>query len=96
MERVVSTDGQEPDWSTIRARIAACGVALQMRMIDNMPAFPDEGPEPNWQELRVSLGHGMITIRREPGRFRVIVWGNADPETVRDQELLVKVISTNE
>ena len=63
-----------------------------MRMIDNMPASPDEDPEENWQELRVSLGHGMITVRREPGRFRVIVWGNADGATQRDQETLAGVI----
>src|SRR5262245_48531339 len=52
MERTVQVEGQGPDWSTIRSRIAASGFALQMRMIDNMPAFPDEEPEPNWQELR--------------------------------------------
>jgi len=88
MERVVQVANPEPSWSTIRERLVASGVAVQMRMIDNMPAFPDEEPESSWQELRVTLGHGMITIRREPGRFRVIVWGNADAETVRDQELL--------
>jgi hypothetical protein len=62
-----------------------------MRMIDNMPAFPDEEPEEGWKELRVSLGGGMITLRREAGRMRVVVWGNADAALQQQQELLTRV-----
>jgi hypothetical protein len=60
-------------------------------MIDNLPAFPDEEPEPGWRELRVSLGGGMLTLRREPGRWSVVVWGNADEALRRDQDLLARV-----
>jgi hypothetical protein len=30
----------------------------------------------------------MVTLRREPGRFRIIVWGNADEALKRDQDKL--------
>jgi hypothetical protein len=88
MERVVTFPGPEPSWPSVRDRIVAAGGTVQMRMIDNMPAFPDEEPDGNWRELRVSLGAGMVTVRRETGRLRVIVWGNADEALRRDQELL--------
>lgn len=90
MERVIMFPNAGPTWPAVRDSIAAAGAQVQMRMIDNMPSFPDEEPEEHWQELRVSLGGGMITLRREPGRMRVIVWGNADGDLRGDQELLAQ------
>ncbi|HEX3151526.1 MAG TPA: hypothetical protein VHR66_25845 [Gemmataceae bacterium] len=90
MERVVTFPGPEPTWPAIRDRITANGGSVQMRMIDNMPAFPDEEPEDTWHELRVTLGGGMITLRRESGRLSVVVWGNADAALRQQQELLTK------
>jgi hypothetical protein len=91
MERVVPVAG-EISWPAIRDRLLAAGVVAQMRMVDNMPAFPDEEPPADWRELRVSLGHGMITLRREAQAIRIIVWGNADEATQRDQEMLGSAI----
>jgi hypothetical protein len=88
MERVVTFPGSEPSWLAIRDRIAAAGGIVQMRMIDGLPAFPNEEPEANWRELRITLGGGMLTICRELGRLRVVVWGNADDGLKRDQDLL--------
>ena len=90
MERVVVFPDAGPLWAAVRDRLSAAGAALQMRMIDNMPAFPDEEPEEGWRELRVSLGGGMLTVRREPGRWRVVVWGNAEEALRRDQELIAR------
>ncbi|HJZ89253.1 MAG TPA: hypothetical protein VKE40_00170 [Gemmataceae bacterium] len=90
MERVVTFSGAGPSWAAVRHRLSAAGVAVQMRMIDNLPAFPNEEPPDDWRELRVTLGAGMITIRREPGRVRLTVWGNADEEFRRHQELLAR------
>jgi hypothetical protein len=91
MERIVVFTA-EPSWPAVRDRLSAVGAAVQMRMIDNMPAFPDEEPPEDWQELRVTLGNGMLTLRREPGKIRVVVWGNADGATLRDQETLASAI----
>ena len=93
MERVVTFSGAEPSWAAVRDRLAAAGSAVQMRMIDNLPAFPEEGPPDDWRELRVSLGGGMITLRREAGRLRVIVWGNADAALLHDQETLARAFA---
>jgi hypothetical protein len=90
MERVVTFAGARPSWTAVRERLSAAGAGVQMRMIDNLPAFPDEEPPDNWRELRVSLGGGMLTLRCEPGRMRVIVWGNADAALLRDQETLAR------
>jgi hypothetical protein len=89
-ERVVTFSGSEPSWPAVRDRITAAGGTVQMRMIDNQPAFPDEDPEEGWRELRLNLGAGMLTLRREPGRMRVVAWGNADEALRRDQEALAK------
>ncbi|QEL19662.1 hypothetical protein PX52LOC_06739 [Limnoglobus roseus] len=47
-------------------------------MIDGLPAFPDEVPADDWQELRLSLTGGMITIRRTGADFRCVTWGTSD------------------
>jgi len=93
MERIVSFSGPHPSWSETKLRLADAGRTVEMRMIDNMPAFPDEEPPAEWKELRVTLGAGIVTIRREPGRVRVIVWGNADEALKSDQEALARALA---
>jgi hypothetical protein len=90
MERVVTFPGNAPSWPAIRDQLTKSGITPQMRMIDNMPAFPDEEPDEGWTELRVSLGGGMVTLHREPGQIRVIVWGNADAALQHDQETVAR------
>ena len=90
MERVVSFTGSAPSWPAIRDQLAAAGIDSQMRMIDNMPAFPDEEPEEGWKELRLGVAAGMVTLRREAGRIRVVVWGNADSALQREQEAVAR------
>jgi hypothetical protein len=90
MTRVVKFTAAGPEWPAVRDRLIAAGAAVQMRMIDDMPAFPDEDPEPGWREIRMSLGGGMLTLRREDHAFSVVVWGNADAALQADQERLVK------
>jgi len=71
--------GETPAWEAIRTQLARVGEPGQLRMIDGMPAFPDEDPPPEWKELRVGTAAGMVTIRRGPGVLSCVVWGNADP-----------------
>jgi hypothetical protein len=62
----------------VGALLTRAGFPVQMRMIDGQLAFPDEQPTPSWAELRVGTPQGMVTVRREPGRVRLVTWGNAD------------------
>ena len=89
MVRVVRFPDAAPEWPAVRDRLTGAGVAVQMRMIDNMPAFPDEEPEAGWRELRVSLGGGMLTLRREPGAMSVVVWERRR-RPLADQERLLR------
>ncbi len=52
-------------------------------MIDDLPAFPDEIPEPGWSELRIGLSGGMVTIRATAAGWGCVIWGNADPALAR-------------
>ncbi len=70
--------GGVPAWDAIKSHLARVGEAAPLRMIDGMPAFPDETPEPGWRELRVGAGGGMVTIRHTADSLACIVWGNAD------------------
>ena len=67
-----------PSWDVLRDHLVACGLSVQLRMIDGQLAFPDEAPATDWRELRVSLPQGMITLRREVDGLTFVVWGNAD------------------
>jgi hypothetical protein len=69
--------GSAPPWDAIRAHLVRAGVTPALRMIDGLPAFPDETPEPGWRELRVAVPGGMVTIRSAPDHFACVVWGNA-------------------
>lgn len=80
LERNVRFPGDDtPTWEAIQSVLSRLGEALALRMIDGLPAFPDETPGGNWKELRVATSAGMVTIRRRPGNLSCIVWGNADP-----------------
>jgi hypothetical protein len=71
---------RSPGWDAIRTQLARVMEAPSLRMIDGMPAFPDETPPDDWKELRVGTPAGMVTIRRVSDQhLTCVVWGNADP-----------------
>jgi len=78
MDQTVSFSGLPPPWEAVRDLLARHGYPVQMRMIDGQLAFPAEGPPEGWRELRVGTPGGMVTVRREPGQWVLVVWGNAD------------------
>lgn len=67
-----------PSWPAIVEKLAALGEQPVLRMIDGLPAFPNEIPESTWRELRISLRGGMVTLRRDGDAIRCVVWGDAD------------------
>lgn len=70
--------GAVPAWEAVKSQLARVGEVGTIRMIDGMPAFPDETPEPNWRELRVGCAAGMVTLRKGPDSLTCVVWSNAD------------------
>ena len=75
----------EPGWAAVAAKIVEAGESPVVRMIDGLPAFPDECPEDGWREVRVGFAAGMVTITRTPSEWRVTVWGTDDPALLRTQ-----------
>jgi hypothetical protein len=83
-ERVVTfVGGAVPPWQRVGELLTRSGFPVQMRMIDGQLAFPDEQPPESWSELRVGTSHGMVTVRREADRVRLVTWGNADAAMVQ-------------
>jgi hypothetical protein len=82
-----------PDWGTIANQLRQAGDSPVLRMIDGLPAFPDEMPEPNWRELRVGLAGGMITIRRTSDGLSCVSWGTDDPSLKAAFERTIAAIS---
>jgi hypothetical protein len=79
LDRTIRFASEEtPTWNVIRAQLARVAEPASLRMIDGLPAFPDEAPELGWKELRIGTSAGMVTIRRGPGQLSCVVWGNAD------------------
>jgi hypothetical protein len=93
LQRDVTFTGEAPSWEALRDRLAAAGVPVGVRMIDNLPAFPDEVPQQGWRELRLATAHGMVTLRQAAGRLSVVVWGNADRELLRERDTITSVIA---
>ena len=74
---------RQPEWAKVSEYLETLGEKAIVRMIDGLPAFPDELPEPGWNELRISLSGGMVTLKQEGESISCVVWGNADPALVR-------------
>ena len=90
MSSAVQFAGPGPSWSALRAQMAAEGLAVQLRMVDGLPAFPDENPDDGWRELRISTAAGMMTLRRDVQVLSVVVWGNAGPDLLRERDAVVR------
>ena len=71
--------GGVPSWGAVKGQLARVGEPAPLRMIDGLPAFPDEAPADDWRELRVAAGGNMVTLRRAGDSLTCVVWGNADP-----------------
>ncbi len=79
MDRSVSFSSRAvPPWEGVQQLLSQAGYLVQMRMIDGQLAFPDELPAESWTELRIGTPQGMVTVRREAARVRLVIWGNAD------------------
>jgi hypothetical protein len=81
--KVTFAPGRLPPWADLAPQLSQRGLELQMRMIDGQLAFPDETPPDDWREVRVALGGGMITLRRDADGITLVTWGNADSALVQ-------------
>jgi hypothetical protein len=66
-------------WTAVAERLAARGYPVHLRMIDGLPAFPDEEPPTDWRELRAGTPAGMVTLRRTATGVSIVTWGTDDP-----------------
>lgn len=91
--KVTFAAAKPPAWPVLVALLADKQVKVQLRMIDGELAFPDEEPADSWKELRVSIGGGMVTLRREPDGVALVVWGNADADLQRGWNALAWAVA---
>ena len=79
LDRTVRFPSDEtPTWDAIRQQLSRLGISPSLRLIDGLPAFPDESPASDWKELRIGTEAGMVTIRRGTRSLNCVIWGNAD------------------
>jgi hypothetical protein len=57
---------------------AAAELAMALRMVDNLPAFPNEPVPEDFSEIRLAAEGGMISVRNQADGLVLVVWGNAD------------------
>jgi hypothetical protein len=76
---VTLSPSRDVTWRALVNELAGRNFTVQLRMIDGLPAFPDEEPPADWRELRAGTPAGMVTLGRTPTGIRVVVWGTDDP-----------------
>ncbi len=81
------------DWPRLVADLTARGQSPSLRMIDDLPAFPDEVPDAAWRELRLGFAAGMVTVRRVGSDLACVVWGTADPELAAAQLAVAEALA---
>jgi hypothetical protein len=89
VQRIVTFPAGEPAWAAVAAKLATAGESPPLRMIDGLPAFPDEQPDAGWRELRLGFAAGMVTVARTPAEWRFTVWGTDDPALLAALEACV-------
>lgn len=94
VQRVVVLPNGEPTFAAVAAKWAESDEPVVVRMIDGLPAFPDEVPADDWRDVRVSVSSGMITIRRQPSGWACVVWGSADSALLAARDRLCEAIAT--
>ena len=87
VQLVVRFPDDEPAFDAVTAKLAAAGEPAVVRMIDGLPALPDEQPGEHWREVRVVLSAGMVTLRRGRGDWSFVVWGNSGDALLRCRDL---------
>jgi hypothetical protein len=93
VELGVTFKGAAPAWPAIAEACARRGLAVQMRMIDGQLSFPDESPADAWNELRLGVPGGMVTMRRQSNRVALVVWGNADVALLNSRQALAEAVA---
>lgn len=88
VELTIAFAGEVPEFGAIRAQFSRACAVPPLRMIDGLPAFPDETPEAGWRELRFGFPAGMVTLRRAPGALSCVVWGTADAALLAARDAL--------
>jgi hypothetical protein len=80
------------DWRALVERLTGLGESPVLRMIDGLPAFPDETPVEDWKELRIGLAGGMVTLRRTSDGYSCVTWGTADAALQESTDRLVRAV----
>lgn len=88
VELAVTFPGAVPEFGAIRDQLARVCAVPPLRMIDGLPAFPDEVPEAGWRELRFGFPAGMVTLRRSADALACVVWGTADAALLAARDAL--------
>ncbi len=86
--------GANWDWQRIRKALDGFNPPGILRMIDGQLSFPEEVPESDWQEIRVGLPSGMVTLRRSPQGLKLVTWGNISPELVAQRDQLAALLQS--
>jgi hypothetical protein len=92
LQLTVMFTSSTPTWEKLRTRLSEKGIAAILRMIDGMPAFPDEEPDATWNELRISTDQGMMTLRQGIDEITCIVWGTANEALQKQQQTVAQTL----
>jgi hypothetical protein len=77
-QKVIFPTSSLPPWAQFADLLAQRKLPVQLRMIDDELALPDETPPHDWRELRVGTPAGMVTMRRDTDGVTLVIFGNAD------------------
>ena len=93
LERTIHTPSIPLEWPKLVERLKDLGETPILRMIDGLPAFPDETPADDWRELRLGLCGGMVTLRRTLDGYSCVTWGTDDSALGRSCDVFVQSVA---
>lgn len=65
---------------TLENALASIDDDWKLRLVDGLPAFPDEILPSDFNEIRLALCGSMVTVVSESFGYRLVTWSNISPE----------------
>jgi hypothetical protein len=90
-ELVVACAGDCP-LAPLVARVAAAGLPCLVAMVDGVLCALGAPPPADWRDARLRTPAGTVTLRREAGAVRVVVFGNADAALLEAQRTIAAAL----
>lgn len=88
--------GGSPVFTQFLERLLDAGMVATVVMVDGRLHPPTGTIPPHWEDVRLRLAEGMISLKRRPDGIAVVVFGNADATLTAAQRTIAEALRASQ